>query len=373
MSLVKEWFPTLAKRSRELSESIKLVDDDESSKISKSEFAQLVDYVMLLQKLENCDLLLKYLSGLGENFRRYKKTPFIMGGDCTVGKGFELTSGDPLEEGHLICEVPCKAASNEVHISLDYYATQLVSNSSHCGEGLCIYLADPTVDGVFEHFDGEGPCGFLGKKGGVCAVFLDLGGHITGEAQDHVCVRSAAEDAKILGSAKYEKGCGLRTDGKFKPIKIKFDTADKYVDVTIDGHQILKHVAIDFELPEDVVVGVCAAASDKFTCKFAVNNLKVDIEADDDKSGVPKGCIDYVAKDGRLKPSNKEEIWRCAVDAKIGYGFELTADKDNQQVFCMPIPAARTRILLALQHLSQTRIFTLLFVVIFCAASVLYS
>ena len=30
--------------------------------------------------------------------------------------------------------------------------------------------------------------------------------------------------------------------------------------------------------------------------------------------------------------SDKQESWRCAGDAKVGYGFELTQDKADQEV-----------------------------------------
>ena len=30
--------------------------------------------------------------------------------------------------------------------------------------------------------------------------------------------------------------------------------------------------------------------------------------------------------------SDTDETWRCAGDARVGYGFELTQDKANQEV-----------------------------------------
>lgn len=56
----------------------------------------------------------------------------------------------------------------------------------------------------------------------------------------------------------------------------------------------------------------------------------VNMEADN-ASGVPKGCVDYIAVDGKLLPSEEEQTWRCAGNARIGFGFELTKDLDNQQ------------------------------------------
>ena len=49
--------------------------------------------------------------------------------------------------------------------------------------------------------------------------------------------------------------------------------------------------------------------------------------------GVPVGCTDYsCTEDAGLVVSDKQEEWRLAGDTKVDYGFELTQDKDNQQV-----------------------------------------
>ena len=42
--------------------------------------------------------------------------------------------------------------------------------------------------------------------------------------------------------------------------------------------------------------------------------------------------IDYKLVDDELVESAHEEDWRCAGDAFLGLGFELTQDEDNQQV-----------------------------------------
>ena len=54
---------------------------------------------------------------------------------------------------------------------------------------------------------------------------------------------------------------------------------------------------------------------------------------------VPAGCTDYKVVGGKLIQSDDEEDWRCARDARLGFGFELTQDKDNQQVCFVPFAA----------------------------------
>jgi len=47
--------------------------------------------------------------------------------------------------------------------------------------------------------------------------------------------------------------------------------------------------------------------------------------------GIPKGCVDYGVVDGQLAKLDHEGDWRMAGDAKLGQGFELTQDADNQE------------------------------------------
>jgi len=51
------------------------------------------------------------------------------------------------------------------------------------------------------------------------------------------------------------------------------------------------------------------------------------------ETGVPEGCTDYrvCPEAKKLVESDKEETWRCAGHAKVGFGFELTQDADDQE------------------------------------------
>ena len=279
----------------------KMIDSDRSGSITKSEFQHLMLYLANLKKLQTAHFLSTELEKQ-PNWRYFTKDgqiikQFILGGDCKVGQAFELTNGGMCQEGHLLCTVPCKPLKSEIYVTLQYYATQLEGvDPRTAGEGLCVYLADPKVEGCFEHFEGTGPCGFTGKKGGVVAVFLDLGGKIAGQDQDTVCVRGPKADDPILGAVAAQglgglqvEGGGLQTGGKFWKIQIRFDTQNNRCDVKINGNKLIDGVDINqdkliggISFPKKVVAGVCAATSVENVCKFCVNKLTIKMEPDDD-------------------------------------------------------------------------------------------
>merc|ERR1711988_1453806 len=94
-------------------------------------------------------------------------------------------------------------------------------------------------------------------------VFLDMGGNICGE-KGHVCVKGVAEDAQVLATAAFEDG--LTTEpGKWRKIKIKFDTQEQKCDVKINGKKVIDDLKFDgITIPPKVAPGICAATSDGF-------------------------------------------------------------------------------------------------------------
>merc|ERR1712166_821411 len=262
----------------------KLVDDagegdgKNDGKVSLEEFRTLIDFCVHSTKLKQLEGLSADLSAR-PSFRRYQKTPFIMGNDCEIGYGFELTNGGPNQNGHLLCSHPFDIKTGEVHVSLEYYTKQIHADKER-GEGLCVYLADPAVAKVCEEFEGSGVCGFAGKTGGICGVFFDLAGHISGK--DEVCVRGADKSDPILSKTKVDKG--LWSNEKFVQIHIKFDTVDKKIDVVLGpidgGHKVLDNVDYPFDLPKKIIAGVCAGASSDNYSKICVNKLKLKSTAD---------------------------------------------------------------------------------------------
>merc|ERR1712166_1575374 len=262
----------------------KLVEDagegagKNDGKVSLEEFKTLIDFCVVSTKLQQLEGLSADLS-VRPTFRRYQKTPFIMGNDCEIGYGFELTNGGPNQNGHLLCSHPFDIKTGEVHVSLEYYTKQIHADKER-GEGLCVYLADPAVAKVCEEFEGSGVCGFAGKTGGICGIFFDLAGHISGK--DEVCVRGAQESDAILAKTKVDKG--LWSNEKFVQIHIKFDTVDKKIDVVLGpidgGHKVLDNVDYPFDLPKKIIAGVCAGASGDNYSKICVNKLKLKSPAD---------------------------------------------------------------------------------------------
>ena len=96
-------------------------------------------------------------------------------GSTVVKFGFELTQDKDNQEGHLLCRVPFQCRSNEIHASLEY-VMEPKSAAEGGGQGLCVYLVDPSVPGWDRHFDGSGPMGFVGKKGAILGVGIDMTG-----------------------------------------------------------------------------------------------------------------------------------------------------------------------------------------------------
>merc|ERR1711990_898314 len=76
-----------------------------------------------------------------------------MAGTGRVGFGFELTQDEDNQEGHLLCRVPFEAKGAELHASLEYVMKPKSADEGG-GQGLCVYLVDPSVRGWDRKFDG---------------------------------------------------------------------------------------------------------------------------------------------------------------------------------------------------------------------------
>jgi len=209
------------------------------------------------------------------------------------------------------------------------------------GEGLCMYLLDPTVAGWDSHFDGSGSLGFVGKKGAIVGVGIDCGGDFSEGHPGSVVIKRASDNTLLCDPVKPEafgSTSGIITS-KWKKLKIKFDIEENTITVKLGEIKILDDIKIKgVEIPRSVCVGVCAATSATRSNRVCVNKLKLKAEADDDDMGkskadiVPPGCVDYKVEGGVLCRSNQAENWRCAGNAKLGQsGFELTQRKLNQE------------------------------------------
>ena len=90
--------------------------------------------------------------------------------------------------------MPFKCKGNQIHAGLEY---EMGPKESGGGEGLCVYLLDPTVPGWDQDFTGSGSLGFVGKKGAIVGVGIDCGGDFSEGAPGSIAVKRAS-DAKLL-------------------------------------------------------------------------------------------------------------------------------------------------------------------------------
>jgi len=264
-----------------------LVDTDKSGTIGKGEFAEVIAHFCLNYK---CKSAAQILAAVSEkpHFTDYEGAPFRMGGNCRVNNGFELCSGKYNEEGHFLCTHAFDADQGEIFVKVEYQAMQRSGkeDEDHIGEGICIYLADPSVKGWNTAFDGSGPVGFQGKPGGVVGVFLDFAGNISGKGKNHICVKSCDENAPVLAAVKIEESL-MTEPGAWQRLQIKFDTQEHKCDVSIKLNGEWKKVIDDLkfdgiEIPKKVCPGVCGATSSENHGCFRVNKLKVEMKPDDD-------------------------------------------------------------------------------------------
>ena len=234
-------------------------------------------------------------------------------------------------QGHLLRRAPFDTNDKGVVVSLEY-VMEPKSAAEGGGQGLCVYLVDPSVEGWDRHFDGSGPLGFVGKKGAILGVGIDCTGTFCEGSPASIAIKRASDCQLLCEPVPLEGGVVTRKDEFWRKVVIKFDIEANTCDVTIGGRRVLTDVSFEgVKIPRTVCAGVCAGTSAGRTNHICVNKLKlreIDVE-----SGVPPGCIDYQVQGGKLVSSKiTEQVWRCAGDASLGYGFELTQDVDDQEV-----------------------------------------
>jgi len=197
-----------------------------------------------------------------------------MAGTGKLGFGFELTQDKGEQEGHLLCRVPFEAQGSELHASL-MYVMKPKSAADGGGQGLCVYLVDPSVEGWDQHFDGTGPLGFVGKKGAIVGVGIDCTGQFCDGQPASIAVKRASDGKLLCDPVPLEGGVVTRKD-EWREVKIKFDIKDNKCDVTIGGIKVLDDVKFeDVTIPKKVCIAVCAGTSKDKTNMICVNNLKI--------------------------------------------------------------------------------------------------
>ena len=195
-------------------------------------------------------------------------------GNAKVGFGFELTQDKDDQEGHLLCRVPFTAKGSEIHASFEY-VMKPKSAAEGGGQGLCIYLVDPTVAGWDRHFDGSGPLGFVGKAGAIVGVGIDCTGTFC-EGQPASIAIKRAKDSQLLCDPIPLEGGVVTRGNEWRKVKVKFDIEENKCDVTIGGVKVLDDIKFEgIKIPKTVAIGVCAGTADGKTNMICVNKLKI--------------------------------------------------------------------------------------------------
>lgn len=202
-------------------------------------------------------------------------------GHTKVKFGFELTQDKDDQEGHLLCRHPFTAKGTEIFASF-VYVMQPKSAAEGGGQGLCIYLCDPSVRGWDRHFDGSGPLGFIGKKGAILGVGIDCTGDFCQGSPSSIVIKGAADGALLCDPVVLAGGVVTRKEDYWRQVKVKFDIADNTCDVTVGGVKVLDNIKLEgVQIPKTVCVGVCAGTAGGKTNRMCVNKLKLKSQDDD--------------------------------------------------------------------------------------------
>ena len=196
-------------------------------------------------------------------------------GNAKVGFGFELTQDKNDQEGHLLCRVPFTAKGAEINASFEY-VMKPKSAAEGGGQGLCIYLVDPSVEGWDRMFDGSGPLGFVGKAGAIVGVGIDCTGTFCGGQPASIAIKRARDNTLLCDPVPLKGGVVTREDELWRKVKVKFDIEENKCDVTIGGVKVLDDIKFEgVTIPKRVCIAVCAGTAEGKTNMICVNKLKI--------------------------------------------------------------------------------------------------
>ena len=178
-------------------------------------------------------------------------------------------------QGHLLCRIPFECQNAEIIASLEY-VMEPKSAAEGGGQGLCIYLCDPSVEGWDRHFDGSGPLGFVGKKGAIVGVGIDCTGDFCEGSPASVAIKRASDSKLLCAPVVLEGGVVTQKEDFWRSVKIRFDIEDNTCDVIIGGVTVLDDVPFTgVKIPKILCVGVCAGTGGGRTNHICVNKLKL--------------------------------------------------------------------------------------------------
>lgn len=162
------------------------------------------------------------------------------------------------------------------------YVMEPKSAAEGGGQGLCVYLVDPSVQGWDSMFDGSGALGFVGKTGAIVGVGIDCTGNFCEGEPASIAIKRASDSHLLCEPTTLEGGVVTPQEEYWRKISIKFDIEDNKCDVKIGGKKVLDDIKFEgIKIPSKVCVGVCAGTQDGKTNRMCVNKLKLTAESDD--------------------------------------------------------------------------------------------
>ena len=178
----------------------------------------------------------------------------------------------------MLCRIPLETNSSHIFAHFDYVAE--AEDPGSVGEGLCVYLIDPALDGWDRDFTTAGPLGFVGKKGAVVGIAIDLAGNFCGKP-NHVAIKSPAGDTLFRCALP----CSAVTPANdWRDVSIQFDIDEHTCDMSIAGEELFTGVKLEcISIPRTICIGVCAAANATHHAFIAVNNISLDDDDDYDE------------------------------------------------------------------------------------------
>ena len=244
-----------------------------------------------------------------------------------IGYGFELTHDKCHAQSHLLCRLPLHEVEDIFCASLEYvmepvehvvlpqvelikaglrgamlkgvgdeaqtpnatnssgsvsagesHADEESNDSTDTGCAVCLYLLDPSVGGWDTEFDGAMAGGFVGKRGALVAVVIDLTGEFSEGHADSVVVRRACDNELLCQPVQLEGGV-LTTcvEDHWREVDVEFDVVTNTCVVRVGGAVMLDCVKLDgVQIPRCVSVGVSVCRANKACGCICVNSVEIE-------------------------------------------------------------------------------------------------
>ena len=209
----------------------------------------------------------------------------------------------------MLCRIPLETNSSNIFAHFDYVAE--AADPGSVGEGLCVYLIDPTIDAWDRDFTAAGPLGFVGKRGAVVGIGIDLAGNFCGEP-NHVAIKSPAGDTLYQCALPCSS---ITPEDDWRDVSIKFDIDEHTCDMSIAGEDLFTGVKMEgISIPRTICIGVCAAANATHHAFITVNNISLvdhDDEDEDDVDGELGLASETESAGNELIPEADELLMVC--------------------------------------------------------------